>query len=146
MKKFFALLLATLLFGTIIFCLSSCAGSYDISYDELYVYENGGDKRTLVFDKDGTGVYTVKTTYYKLEATVDFMWTVSEDGSLYMFDEKVTFKEGSSTYNYDNFCALTDFPCSFSSDVIGFLTGSSVLRFIRQGSELDGLGSANQRN
>ena len=64
----------------------------------------------------------------------------------YMFDEKVTFKEGSSTYNYSNFCALTDFPCSFSSDVIGFLTGSTVLRFIRQGSELDGLGSANKRN
>lgn len=145
MKRFFALLLASLLFATVVFCLASCAGSYDISYGELYVCENGGGgKRTLIFNRDGTGVYTVKDTSYKLDVTVDFMWTVSNDDSLYMFDEKVTFKEGSSTYDYNHFC-LTDFPCSFSSDVIGFLTGANVLRFIREGSELDGLGSANQR-
>lgn len=145
MKRFFALLLASLLFATVVFCLAGCAGSYDISYGELYVYQNGDDQRTLVFNRDGTGVYTVKRTAVNVDSTVDFKWTVFDDGSLYMFDERVTHKEGSNTYYYDSY-ALTDYPCSFSSDVIGFLNGANVLRFIREGSDLDGLGSVNQKD
>ena len=70
MKRFFALLLASLLFATVVFCLAGCAGSYDISYGELYVYQNGDDQRTLVFNRDGTGVYTVKRTVRNVDSTV----------------------------------------------------------------------------
>lgn len=149
MKKLLSVLtLVAMLFALCIPFTSCGKGGTDLSFGEKYVYEYGKRKETLVFEKDGTGTHTLYVEHNRsiLDATITFKWSISNDGSMYLFTDKVTLGDKSvDTNNIWSLYATTNNPCSFSADVIGYIDSTgTTLRFIREGSDIAPLGSNNR--
>lgn len=156
MKKLLSLLFALSLTLSLCLSLASCTDSkeIDIAFGEKYTYKNEYGKRTLVFNEDGTGTYTILYEYYSkerlMDATVTFKWHISNDENLYLFADKVTFGDACTHQNdyYEYaYLRLTDLPCTFSSELIGYMTSSgSLYRFVNENSPLFALNPDNAKS
>lgn len=151
MKKQLSFALCLVLLLSLCLSFTACGGSSDvsISYGDAYVvdracaddWQTSEDYTAYWFNADGTGKYeryyeyhsTLGASYdYVFSATIEFVWQAASNGSVYLFETKVT---KNAEHTSDAAVALSTDPFYFSGDLL-IRGNDDVVRFVREGSEL----------
>ena len=151
MKRFtrlvFFLVLAAILCSVLVGCASAsnepsvvCGGKYVYEYENETKNETKNERSYYVFNKDHTGYYQRNYHYQSgsfnsiYSGKADFIWRVADDGSVYLFQTKITYNADDTHKDWN----VGTMPLSFADEFVVVMNSNGTLtRFILEGSDLE---------
>ena len=154
MKRFtrlvFFLVLAAILCSALVGCASGasnepsvvCGGKYVYEYENETKNETMNERSYYVFNEDHTGYYQRNSNYhYQSSSSIsiysgkaDFIWRVADDGSVYLFQTKITYNADDTHKDWN----VGTMPLSFADEFVVVMNSNGTLtRFILEGSDLE---------
>lgn len=159
MKKILTIILCAVLLFAMCASLSSCKptdtdptdsnATNPIDFGKKYILdEDNYEYNYYVFYSDYTGVYECKYVYkseydtiqdHTLSGKVEFVWREASDGAVYLFKVETHYNED---HTEGETIGVLGHPIYFSDDFFTYsyyspYSGSSTMRYIKEGSELD---------
>ena len=119
-----------------------------VAYGKQYVYEyensTTNERSYYVFNEDYTGYYQRHyeshsgTSTFIYSGRADFIWRAADDGSVYLFQTKVTYDEDDNSESWGVKWGVGALPLSFADEfVIVMNSNGTVTRFVLEGSDLE---------
>ena len=148
MKRFtrlvFFLVLAAILCSALVGCASVASNEPSVVCGGKYVYEyedeTKNERSYYVFNEDHTGYYQRNYHYQSSSSKsiysgkADFIWRVADDGSVYLFQTKITYNADDTHKDWN----IGTLPLSFADEfVVVMNSNGTVTRFILEGSDLE---------